>query len=159
MTVLPRTATRAAPIGFHLSAGLRALAVAAQDEPLPFAVSMYCGQMVISGRVAPADSFYSVTKPGFTEELRQAVRREVEERDRDVVFARLNPLAQEAFDRAAAAECDAVGDELTLIEVEIYPAVGIQGGDGHSLPVARVPYSSVDLWWVVSGDTIPHEAA
>jgi hypothetical protein len=156
MSVPPPSSNLGAPIGFQVSAGLRSLAVAAQEGPLPFAISMYCGQMVITGRVAPADWFYAITKSGFAEELHEDIRRNVGKRDRDAAFSRLNPPAQQALDRADAAEEDFVGEDLTLIDVQIFPAVATQGtrSGGQSLPVARVPYGSVDVWWVVSGETI-----
>lgn len=141
-----------------MSAGLRALMAAADREPLSFDVSMYCGGMMISGKVAPSRSWYETTASGAHIEMQKAlprVRRKNRAEQEAVVDQAYRVLVDEL--RRASHNEQASADEVTLQDVTVFPAVSPIGTQaaGHHLPVARVPLASIDLWWVVKGPDIP----
>jgi hypothetical protein len=141
--------------GNAMGAGIRALMHAAQDGPLPFAVSMYCGQMVVTGTVAPADWWYEVTRSAAQATIREDLKRVRKDAERQALMdARYGPF-EAALDQAWTSD-DKAPDELTLIDVYVYPAVGTQGtrSGGQHLPTARIPLSAIDLWWIVSGEEL-----
>jgi hypothetical protein len=139
-----------------MSEGLQQLVARAETEPLPFAVSMYCGQMVVSGRIAPSDWFFRVSKSGFEEEVRQGLRRVKDEEERKSKFIGLVAQTSDVLQTAADEPSDSPADEVTLVDVHIFPAVSTQGtkSGGQVLPVARIPLSAIDIWWIISGEAI-----
>jgi hypothetical protein len=139
-----------------MRSGLRALVAAAGEEPLPFTVSLYCGSMFVTGRIAPDGWFYDVTAKGYGEEVWEALRRVRREEERQQLFHEHNEPVARLLDAARDREAAAEADEVTLVDVEVYPAVGTQGtrSGGQSLPVARIPLAAVNAWWVISGETI-----
>jgi hypothetical protein len=139
-----------------MSDGLRRLISRAKQEPLPFAVSMYCGQMFVSGRIAPPEWLFSVTKKGFEQEVWEALRRVKNDDERKAKFLELATPTSRALEAAADGGADSIVDEVTLVDARIVPAVSTQGtkSGGHVLPVARIPFSAIDVWWVISGETI-----
>ena len=135
---------------------------------LDFAISMYCGQMLISGRVAPAGWWYDVTTSAVdaevVRELERSKVRDPQERER--MRAQYGHTFQTQMQDArslevAAAQAGRAGGELTLIEVTMFPAVGTQGSEsgGVHMPVARIPLPAVDVWWIASGGVIPGRPA
>jgi len=134
---------------------MRALMKAAEHEPLGFHVTMYCGQLIVTGRVAPSAWWYEVTKRGYWEELGVALRKVRKEDEKRAQMETLYAPIAADLSRAQPSEGEA-GDEVTLVDVSIFPAVSTQGtqSGGHTLPVARVPLASIDVWWIVSGDSI-----
>lgn len=127
---------------------------AAELEPLTFHVTMYCGQMIVTGRVAPPSWWYDVTKKGYWAELGVATRKVRKEDERRAQMEELYAPVADALIRAEP--FDGAADEVTLVDVSVFPAVSTQGtqSGGHTLPVARVPLHSIDVWWIVSGDSI-----
>jgi hypothetical protein len=127
----------------------------ATDEPHNFHISFYCGQLIVSGRVAPASWWYEVTKAAHRAEAEQAHRKIRRDDERARMIEESTGFFAEMMDWTQSAEEDD-SDELTLIDVSVLPAISSGNGQsgGHTLPVARVPLSSVDTWWIVSGDTI-----
>jgi hypothetical protein len=138
-----------------MSLGLRGLVAAASNEALPYAVQMYCGNMFITGRPAPPSWFHEVSKRAFSAEMEQYLGRRLKKEEGQTAFREQTAAFNSTFDRADATE-DASPDELTLADVTVLPAIQTQGttSGGHTLPVARVPFASIDVWWVVSGETI-----
>jgi hypothetical protein len=134
---------------------MRALVQAAENEPLSFAVSMYCGSMLVSGYVAPSAWWYDVTKSGSRAELWHSLRKVRKEHERSAQLEQLYAPIADELGRALPHEGSTV-DEVTLVDVTVLPAIGTQGtqSDGHTLPVARIPFSAIDVWWIVSGDTL-----
>lgn len=144
-----------------MSSGILSLIEAAREKPLDFRVEMYCGQMVVAGQIAPQNWFYKVSANAFTEEVRAALRMRRKEPGDDW-HARVDEVAEPFRDLMQVAEVlerDPV-DEVTLINARIFPAVGSQGSQsgGRSIPVVRVPLSSIASWCLVSGATIEGKA-
>jgi hypothetical protein len=139
-----------------MSSGMRALMEVAEagGKPLSFAVSMYCGSMVISGRAAPAGWWYEVTRSAQQAEVAELQSKLRKDEDKQGWEEWISSAGHE-LDNASQKDGGA-DDEVTLVEVSVFPAVQTQGTEsgGQTLPVARVPLSAIDLWWVVSGETI-----
>lgn len=139
----------------HMSDGLRELMVAARDQPLSFPISMYVGQALISGRVAPRAAWAPRTEEG--------ARASVERRKGALVFSKSKKqalddglTALQADLRRVDSSAPASPDELTLIDVTVLPAVGASGtkSGGFTLPVARIPLLAVSMWWIAEGEEI-----
>jgi hypothetical protein len=136
---------------------------AADSEPLSFHVSMYCGQMIVSGRVAPSGWWYDVAKSGYRAELERAMNLEIarsmrkvrNQDERQALVDEQHAAFTAQLDRAESLS-DSDTDEVTLVDVSVFPAVGTQGTNsaGQTLPIARIPLGAIDLWWIVSGDAI-----
>jgi hypothetical protein len=139
-----------------MSDGLRRLIAQATEEPLPFRVSMYCGQVMVSGRIAPPDWFFQVTKKGFEEEVWEALRRVKNSDERKAKYIDLAGPTSNVLAEATEPLDESGVDEVTLVDANIFPAVSTQGtkSGGHILPVARIPFSAIDVWWIISGETI-----
>ena len=110
------------------------------------------------GSRCPSAWWYEVGKKGYWTEAWHELRKVRDKDDRKAALeAQYAPVAK-ALDDAAKAEM-ALGqepDEVTLVDVSVFPAVGAQGtqSGGHTLPVARIPLTAIDAWWIVSGETI-----
>jgi hypothetical protein len=136
---------------------------AAHNQPLDFRVSLYSGGMLITGRVAPAHWWYEVS---------QAARRAQEEQatqqrgwgKRSAAPEGSSSLAEmhslEAALRVARDQDRGEQDELTLIDVNVYPAdfSSDTSTGGQSLRVARIPLGNITLWWLTSGETLAKRA-
>jgi hypothetical protein len=146
-----------------MAGGIRGLiaAATARDKPLDFRVELYCGQMVVGGQVAPPDWFHKVTINVFREEIRTAlpkIRKESDEEKRLRLEAAVGPFA-EVIAEASALTADSI-DEVTLVNARVFPAVSTQGtqSGGRSIPVLRIPLSSISSWWIISGEAIKGRA-
>jgi hypothetical protein len=139
-----------------MSAGLRVLIGAAKSEPLPFTVTLYAGQMVITGRIAPADWFFKVSHEGYRQEVWVGLQKVRNTDERQGIFQQEIAESSEVLQAVATEEPSKDVDEVTLVDVSILPAVSAQGtqSGGHTLPVARVPLASISTWWIVSGEEI-----
>jgi hypothetical protein len=142
---------------------------AATHEPLPFRVRMYIGNLMVSGRIAPEHWWYDLTRRAIEADL-NAHRANVESpgstrwgkgrQQKDPETSRSVMQQSEASLAAlrAAQQADrSDGDEVTLIEVRIYPADfrNDTAGGSQQLAVARIPVTSVTLWWIVEEETMP----
>jgi hypothetical protein len=130
------------------------------QEVLPFRVGIYAGGMVFSGTVAPSWWMYDVTLQEVEDQAELSVsgRRFAGDSRLRAIDEILEPY-EAVLKPARKAEPDVV-DEVTLAEVQIYPAVQQQGGraGGVQLPVTRVPLTAVDCWWIIEGTTIKGSA-
>jgi hypothetical protein len=144
-----------------VTSGLRALVRSAGNKPLDFGISAYVGQMLISGRPSPAATFYEAGRDYLARQIwdSREVRRARNEEARTARFREITKQPLQRIDEAIAAEHSSAPseDELTLVDVYLFPAVGTQGtqSGGQWLPTARIPYSAVDVWWVTDGRAIP----
>lgn len=131
----------------------------ANEEPLDFYVSFYSGQLIVSGRIAPRSWWYEVTKATQRAEAELAHRKVRKDDERARRVEEQTGFFAEVMDWTRSVESEVV-DELTLVDVSIFPAVSTGNGQsgGHTLPVARVPLSAVGAWWIVNGDTIKGSA-
>lgn len=147
-----------------MAEGIRALVRAAERGPLSFRVVLYCGGMQVTGRIAPASWWYDVTinaDRAAAEAARAGKgrwRRGPDDQRERTIEAEQRRFQSE-LGIAAAAEGDA--DEVTLVDVWIYPADlrADSSTGGQSLPVARIPLASIDLWYVFSGETLKQAGA
>lgn len=140
-----------------MSEGLRRLIGEAKDEPLPFVVSMYCGQMIVTGRVAPPDWFFRLTREGLEKEVWDALKRVKNSEERKARYVEhAGPTSKALAAGEDGVSPDSVVDEVTLVDAQILPAVSRQGtkSGGHVLPVVRIPFSAIDMWWIMGGETI-----
>jgi hypothetical protein len=130
---------------------------AAQGQPLDFRVKLYCGQMMVTGRVAPSDWWYQVTQAGRKAELvaESGKRRGLSAKRDPADVDREAAQFESALTVARGAEPADV-DELTLVDARIYPADFNEStkSGGQTLPIARLPLTSIDLWWIVDGDIL-----
>jgi hypothetical protein len=138
-----------------MSDGLRALMRAAATRPLDFPISMYVGSITITGRVAPSGAWAQVTQRAVEDIANQQMS------GRGFGSGRRREYAQKVLagfrsDMDRIGEMTNAADEITLIDVRAYPAVGAAGtkSDGHTLPVARIPLASIDMWWIAEGTGI-----
>lgn len=144
-----------------MTTGLRALAALATVEPLDYEVSVMTGQMLVVGYPAPSELFYrrSQDRIQYLAENSREVRRarRPEERQARLKEQLIGPTTRletaQRADRTPATE----SEELTLVDLRIYPAVGAAGtrSGGLWLAAFRVPYAAVSGWWIVDGDEIP----
>ena len=146
-----------------MSMGLRALMRAAESEPLSFDVHLYCGQMYITGRVAPSSWWYDVNTSGLRAEIWETLGKSRQTRREEVRKAALEeqaaPITRD-FTRVGRAEEDDEPDELTLVDATILPALSGDGTPGRQTqPIVRVPIHAVDTWWLVSGKNIQGSGA
>jgi hypothetical protein len=139
-----------------MSVGLRALIAQAADESLALNISMYCGSLVISGRIIPPSEFYELTYHGLRKEVQDSLRSVRDDEERLIKFDDLIKPIEHSLSHARHAEKDVPVDEVTLAEVKIFPAIRKEGAKsgGHTLPVARIPFTSIDAWWIVGGRVI-----
>jgi hypothetical protein len=140
---------------------------AANTEALPFRVTLYCGTMQVTGRVAPASWLYRVSATARAAELEAAAKTRSRPAWRpgatsqgesaETTVQQLN----RALSAAEAHEAGTGADELALVDVFIYPADfrGDTKTGGQALPVARIPLQAIDLWYVVSGETLKQAEA
>jgi hypothetical protein len=128
---------------------------AAATRPLDFPVSMYVGSITITGRVAPNGMWASITQRAVEDNADQAMSGRGFGSGRRREFAQ-KLLAGFRSDMQRIGEMTDAAEELTLIDVRVFPSVGAAGtkSDGHTLPVARVPLASIDMWWIAEGDAI-----
>lgn len=152
-----------------MTQGLRALAAATTDEPLPFRIRMYVGSLMVTGRIAPAHWWYDLTRRAMEAELdtyqasgdtsdpsrRSRFRPRVDrEKSRALLDQTKSSLmALQTAERGEGSEVD----EVTLIDVRIYPANFRNDTKGgcQNLAVVRIPVSSISLWWIIEEETLP----
>ena len=127
---------------------------AAEAKPLEFRVKMYCGQMMVTGRVAPGSWWYDVTRSGRKAELAaqnekkgrgfsrgggRAGGGEAYQSDSELVTFESTLFAAQSVDSS-------LGDELTLVDVRIYPAdfIDTTKSGGQTLPIASQGAARLD---------------
>jgi hypothetical protein len=118
--------------------------------------------MQVTGRIAPASWLYRVSSTTRAAELEAAAKTESRPAWRpgatsqgetpDATLHQFNG----ALSSAEAHEVGTEPDELTLIDVFVYPADfrGDTKTGGQALPIARIPLHAINLWYVVSGETL-----
>ena len=149
-----------------MTQGLRALVAATTEEPLPFRIRMYVGSLMVTGQIAPARWWYDLTRRAMEAEL-NTYQASAEASPRGRFRPRADPQTSRAqmeqthaslraLRTAQDADPDLV-DEVTLVDVRIYPADFRNDSKGgcQNLAVVRIPLSSVSLWWIVEEETLP----
>lgn len=141
------------PKVIDMSSGLRAMMEAAETEPLDFFVSLYSGDVLVTGRVAPRNWWARVNRAAFSDQVEREAANAYRERTRQATMEKIPPFYRAMNQVDASERPDDTRDEVTLVDVTVFPAVGTVGtrSGGHSLPIARVPLASVNIWWVVEG--------
>lgn len=148
-----------------MSHGIRALMHAAEMEPLSFRLRLYCGSMQITGLVAPSSWWYRVSENGRAAEItttQAQSRRGWRSKDltrvatEDETFRRF----KHELDTAELAEVRSDSDELTMVDVHLYPAdfrADTKTG-GEVIPVARIPLAAIDLYYIISGGVLKQKS-
>lgn len=156
---LPRSGT-----GLSGLAALTRAAIEARTTLAP-KFNAYVGSTFVTGLVAPPSWFVATSRNAQEAEIKQVVessmRRKASEVERQNTYNDLIGdylTSYRSIESAQSTGTDIA--ELTLVDVSVLPAVGTQGtkSAGHTLPVVRIPYASVDLWWFVDGDAIKGSA-
>jgi hypothetical protein len=146
-----------------MSSGLRALMDTAKQEALPFTISMYVGQMLITGYVGPAKAWSDATKASLEQETKKqlnAVGRSGGGPDQVEGLRDWFKRSSRVLDCVGQVESPP-DDEVTLYDVVAVPSVGTQGtqSGGVRLPVVRVPLSSINMWWAAEGTSFAGKGA
>lgn len=136
---------------------------------MPFRIRMYVGSLMVTGQIAPAHWWYDLTRRAMEAELNtgQANTDSAEAGPPGRFRPRADPQTSraqmeqthaslKALRTAQDADPDLV-DEVTLVDVRIYPADfrNDSKGGSQNLAVVRIPLSSVSLWWIVEEETLP----
>jgi hypothetical protein len=130
---------------------------------------MYVGNLMVTGRIAPEQWWYDLARRAIEADLTSyranldspgSMRWGKGRQQEDPGAAQSVVQQSEASLAALRAAQDADrsdGDEVTLIDVRIYPADfrNDTAGGSQQLAVARIPVTSVTLWWIVEEETMP----
>ena len=130
---------------------------------------MYVGNLMVTGRIAPEQWWYDLARRAIEADLTShranldspgSLRWGKGRQQKDPGVAQSVVQQSEASLAALRAAQDADrsdGDEVTLIDVRIYPADFRNDtvGGSQQLAVARIPVTSVTLWWIVEEETMP----
>lgn len=149
------------------AAGIAALthAAIAQGKPLDLLVNLYAGSMIVSGNVAPPDWMLYVSSEGLNRDAQDDIHKRLRKKSTEEKMAAFeelwSPLRENFEDATTAESLEATADrELTLVDATVLPAIQASTGKagGHTLPVVRLPLSSIDVWWIIDGETIKGSA-
>lgn len=142
-----------------MSNALRAMMARAEEVgAMRFPISMYCGQVCLTGHVAPRRWWIEVTEREAGEERDLAVGRLTKKQlaaGGEEVITQQYEAAMASL-REITVDLAIEADELILWDTWCQPIVtpaGTVPARVH-LPVARVPLSSIDTWWVGSGTAL-----
>jgi hypothetical protein len=131
------------------------------NEPSFFTISIYSGQMLITGRVAPSAYWYGQTQTRLEANIHDSIQ-SARAKHRQPLIDEANIQIKAIVDELGRiCQNDVTGDEVTLFDVTVVPAFGTDGTQpgGLRLPVARVPFASVDMWWIADGSSFAGRGA